>query len=182
MAAAALVVSASSCSSARRSTTSAADKLVDQGLSAGKAGNSSLALQDFQAAIKSNPLETAAYYDIGVIYQQQHDTVNAEAYYQKALLVDPKYQSAMWNLALLETPTSPASAVALYEQLNTFDHNDPNVLLNLGLLLRRTGNVAQGNSDILEAVRLNPALAPHAGSTNTTPKTTAPAATTTSTT
>ncbi len=164
------------CSSSKKPATSAADRLVNQGLQAQQQGNSALAIQDYQAAIKANPLDMYAYYDLGVVYQQRNDVANAAAAYQKALLINPNYKSALFNLAVLNTPSSPGTALALYEQLNATDPNDPNVLLNLGLLLRQMGNSAQADSDLAQAVQLNPALASRIPQAAPAPATTLPAA------
>jgi tetratricopeptide (TPR) repeat protein len=162
------------CGSYSKSATSAADRLVNEGLRAQQQGNAALALQDYQAAIKANPLDKYAYYDLGVVYQQGNDVANAASAYQKALLIDPKYKSALFNLAVLDTPSSPGTAVALYEQLDSFDPNDPNVLLNLGLLLRQLGDTQQGQADLTRAVQLNPALASRIPQVDASPSTTAP--------
>jgi Flp pilus assembly protein TadD len=146
------------CGNSPNQSARAADRLVNEGLRASQHGRIAEATQDFQAAIKQNPLDAYAYYDLGVIFQE-NDNADAATEYRKALLINPTYKSALFNLAVLETATSPVDSVSDYQRLNTIDPNDPNVLLNLGLLLRQIGNSTQGNVYIEEAIKLNPAYA-----------------------
>ena len=169
------------CSGSSKQSTSVADRLVNQGLQAQQQGNSTVAIQDYQAAIQANPLDVYAYYDLGVVYQQRNDLADAASSYQKALLINPSYKSALFNLAVLDTPSSPATALALYEQLNGIDQNDPNVLLNMGLLLRQMGNSAEADKDLSQAVQLKPALASRIPPTTTAPPATTVAPTTATT-
>ena len=151
------LISLAACSSSK--STPPADRLVNAGLAAQQHGNVTQAIVDYEAAIKANPLQVYAYYDLGVIYQQRNDFADASSNYQKALVINPKYQSAMFNLAILDTPNNPGNAVSLYEQLLSLNPNDSNVLFNLGLLLRAHGDSAHGDADLSKAVNLNPALA-----------------------
>jgi tetratricopeptide (TPR) repeat protein len=79
--------------------------------------------------------------------------------YRKALLVDPNYQSALYNLAILDTPTAPQSAILLYQQILAISPKDPNTLYNLGLLLYQSGQVVQGQTMLRQAISLAPSLA-----------------------
>lgn len=115
-------------------------------------------MADFQASIKADPVIAVPYYDIGVLYEEGHDNTDAATYFQKALIVQPTDISAAWDLALLDTSTSPTQAVTLYQQILTTDKNDPQVLFNLGLLLEKEGQATQGSADLQKAVRLDPAL------------------------
>jgi tetratricopeptide (TPR) repeat protein len=154
-----VAIAIAACGNSSSQSTRAADRLVNEGLRASQQGRLAEAIKDFQAAIKQNPLDAYAYYDLGVVFQQENDNSDAATEYRKALLVNPSYKSALFNLAVLETSTSPADAVLDYQRLNTIDPNDPNVLLNLGLLLRQMGNSTQGNVYIERAIELNPAYA-----------------------
>jgi tetratricopeptide (TPR) repeat protein len=148
-----------SCSGAKPTPAESASKLVDKGLQAQNAGNTSAALADYQAALKVNPLDQIAYYDIGVILQARGDLPAASGAYQRALLIKPRYKAALFNLAIVTGSNSPARAVEMYEQLNGFDPHDPNVLLNLGLLLRRLGQNVAAKPYLAEAIRLDPSYA-----------------------
>ncbi len=167
-------VSLAACGSSKKSastattTTTPADGLIQAGITAENKGNTAGALADYQKAIKANPLSKIAYYDLGVIYQQENDVADASTNYQKAILIDPTYKSALFNLAILDTKADPTMAVSLYDKLLGLNANDTNVLFNLGLLLRQTGNATQGNAYLAKAIRLDPALASRLPATSTT--------------
>jgi tetratricopeptide (TPR) repeat protein len=161
--AAALLIAITACSSSATKSPSTtlkpADKLLQQGLAAQNAGRISEAKQDYLAVIHIDPANKIAYYDLGVIYQRQNDATNAAVYYQKALLADPKYKPALFNLAVLDASTAPQTAIALYRQLLVLNANDANVHFNLGLLLRTTNQAVEGNAEIATALKLDPGLA-----------------------
>ena len=115
-----------------------------------------------------------AYYDIGVILQARGDLPAAASAYQRALLINPRYKAALFNLAILTGSKNPARAVAMYEQLNGFDPHDPNVLLNLGLLLRRLGQSGAARPYLAEAIRIDPSYASRVPSPAKTSKSGAP--------
>lgn len=140
------------------SSKATADRLVTAGLAAQKGGSAAKAVKDFEAAVAAYPLEVYAYYDLGVISQAQGRVAQAATEYQKALLIQPHFKSALYNLAVLETPGSPRQAVADYRRLLTFDPRDPNVLLNLGLLERKLGDPAAA-ADLAQALQIAPTLA-----------------------
>ena len=77
----------------------------------------------------------------------------------KALLANPHYQPALYNLATLEASSNPLGAVTLYNQLLTLSPSNADALFNDGLLLIAHGSSTQGHSDISKAISINPAFA-----------------------
>jgi Tfp pilus assembly protein PilF len=134
------------------------DQLLDEGLQAQNAGQLDVAKQKYLDVLKLDPTNKIAYYDLGVLYQQQSDVANARDSYQKAILADSKYQPALFNLAILETPVNPARAEELYRQLLTINQKDANVHFNLGLLLKQVGRQQEGDAEIQTAVSIDPSL------------------------
>jgi Tfp pilus assembly protein PilF len=132
--------------------------LVAQGLNAQSIGQTQQATQDYLAAIAKDPTNKFAHYDLGVIYQSQHDATNAAIEYNKALLIDPKYQPALFNLAVLQTSSDPQTAIGLYRRLLQINANDPNVNFNLGLVLISNGQPAEGHADLQKAIQISPSL------------------------
>jgi len=141
------------------SAASKASSLIQDGVTAGREGNSAAALADYQAAVTADPLSAIAYYDLGVAYGERDDVDQARTSFQKALLINPRYKSALFDLAVLDTPTEPTTAETLYRQLDDLYPNSPNALFNLGLLLDHLGNKAGGAAAIAKAVALEPSLA-----------------------
>jgi tetratricopeptide (TPR) repeat protein len=136
-----------------------ANASVSRGLRAESSGQPQQAISDFKAAVAVDPADPIAYYDLGVMYQQYvKDPTQAATYYNRAILADSSYRPALYNLAILESPSNPQGAISLYNQLLKINPNDSNVLFNLGLLLINQGQQAQGQSDVNKAVAINPAL------------------------
>jgi len=121
-------------------------------------GQVGMALTDYEAASIKDPTNKYAYYDIGVIYQQRGDGTDAESAYHRALLADPGYRPALFNLAILLTSADPNQAIGLYRQLLQINTNDANVNFNLGLLLISQNQPVEGHADLQKALRLDPTL------------------------
>jgi len=150
------------CQSAASSSPSPA-ALFRQGLAAQGAGHLATARADYAKVIALDPTNhyknnKYVYYDMGVLDQEAGNSAAAAADYRKALLVDPNYQSALYNLAIVETPGSPQSAILLYQQILAINPKDANTLYNLGLLLYDTGQISQGQADLRQAIVLAPSL------------------------
>ena len=64
----------------------------------------------------------------------------------------------MFNLAILRTGPDPKEATALYQRAVKANPKDASAWLNLGLLLRASGQKAAGNVAVLKALALNPKL------------------------
>jgi tetratricopeptide (TPR) repeat protein len=154
-----LSIIASACGEGSPSPTATANSDISQGLSAKAAGRLPQAIDDFNAAAAANPTDPIPYYDLGVMYQLvENNPAQAASEYDKALLADASYKPALYNLAILETPSNPAAAISLYNQLLKMNPNDANVLFNLGLLLHSHGQTLQGQADVTKADFLDPAL------------------------
>lgn len=142
------------------SPTSSANALISEGLAAESHGQTQEAIKDFNAAVAKNPASAIGYYDLGVVYQQQvNDPTSATSAYNKALLANPNYKPALFNLAILQTQSDPAGAVSTYNQLLKLNPSDSNVLFNLGLLLIAQNQPVQGHADLQKAISINPTLA-----------------------
>ena len=151
---------AAACSSGGgTSDSSSANSLISQGLSAQSHGQTQTAINDFNSAIAKNPATPIPYYDLGVIYQQTlNQPSRAAAEYNKALLAAPTYKPALYNLAILDTPNDPLTAINLYQQLLKLNPNDANVNFNLGLLLIAHNSPTEGQADLDKAISINPTL------------------------
>jgi tetratricopeptide (TPR) repeat protein len=159
----AIGVTAAACQSTSSPPPNAA-KLFQQGLKAQSGGRLTAARADYEAVLAKDPTNhdgnnKYVYYDLGVIDQGEGNASKAAAEYRQALLVDPTYTSALYNLAIIETPTSPQSAILLYQQILAIKPKDTNTLYNLGLLLYDSGQTAEGQTLLKEAIAAAPSLA-----------------------
>jgi tetratricopeptide (TPR) repeat protein len=163
-----LAVSLSACSSggsSSSSTTSAssARSLLLQGVAAQRAGNLSQAESYYQQAIAADPSDqghqaAVAYYDLGVIAQQNRSRGQAIDYYNKTLALYPQFQPALYNLAIELTASDPTKALELYNKVVAANPRNANALFNSGLLAYRLGNQTLGVQRIKQALAINPKL------------------------
>ena len=136
-----------------------ANQLVEAGLAAEGAGNVNQAFADYKAAATEDHHNKYAHYDLGYIYQQRGNTTRASTEYRKALLIDPKFADALYNMGVLETPTDPVSAMEFYKQDLQVEPTNASANFNLGVLLIKVGETAQGDTYLETGLRLNPTLA-----------------------
>jgi Tfp pilus assembly protein PilF len=128
------------------------------------------AKEGFEKVLDSDGGNKFAHYNLGYIAQTQGDSGEAEQQYRAAIETDPRFVPALYNLAIVVTPNDTGEAIALYRRAIKSDKNDANSHFNLGLLLRQQGKTAEGNSQIQQAVALNPALADQAAAQGVPPK------------
>jgi tetratricopeptide (TPR) repeat protein len=159
--AAGLAVAACSSGAAGGSTTTTetpATQLFNSGLSAEQQARYQQGANDFEAVLQLQPRSYLAAYDLGVADAALNRTSAAAAAYRRSLSVNPKFRSALYNLALLYSSGEPAKAVPLFAKLETIDPRDPNVEFNFGLVLEHVGRVKAGESQLTAALKAEPSL------------------------
>jgi Flp pilus assembly protein TadD len=73
----------------------------EKGFAALQHGQLDEAKKDFQEVVKLDPKLSRAYNVLGVISDQQKDTITARKYFEKALEINPRSKAALMNLAKL---------------------------------------------------------------------------------
>jgi len=131
------------------------------------AGEAALRQHDYYAAeqlflqvIKRQPTQVAAYYDLGIAYQDQHDYRDALRAYNRAQALDENFVPAIYNRAVLISRTDPQLAIFLYRRVIALQPDSPTAYLNLGLLeatLPPSAH-AEAERDLAKAVKLEPSL------------------------
>jgi tetratricopeptide (TPR) repeat protein len=164
----ALALVASACGSSPAASTGtttptgSASSLLAAGLQAQRSGNLTVAIADYKQVIALAPTATtAAYadYDLGYIAQvEQNDTAAAATYYRSALAINPNFVNALYNLAIILTPTSPATAVANYQQVIALSPKNADAHLNLGFLYASESKPALAHAEFVAAGNLDPTL------------------------
>jgi tetratricopeptide (TPR) repeat protein len=149
----ALVAGVAACGSPPSATS-----LVAQGLRAQLSGNVSSAEDEYQQAIKLDGNNVIAHYDLGTVYDKQRDTTRAVAEYRAALVIDPTFADAMFNLGVDTAGSDPAGAAQLYFRVVSLQPAFAAAWLNLGFILRDEGKVAEAQADWARAVALDPSL------------------------
>jgi tetratricopeptide (TPR) repeat protein len=135
-----------------------ADKQVTAGIAAQRAGDYGIARTDYQQALREEPQDVYALYDLGDVEQYQHDDTAAAKHYQEALAVNPHYEYALYNLAILDTSSDPAAAKALYVEVIQQYPRDAVAHFNLGKVELHLHELKAGLAQIDLAVAIEPAL------------------------
>ncbi len=136
-----------------------ATNLVTQGLKAQLSGDLATAARDYQQAIQADANNTVSHYDLGTIYDQQGDIAKAVVQYRAALVINPAFTDAVFNLAVDMTRSAPSTAEQLYSKVIAQQPAFAAAWLNLGFLLQGQGETAQAKADLAKAIALDPALA-----------------------
>ena len=157
----ALAVSALAIGLAACGSPPTAASLVSEGLKAQLAGDDSTAQSTYQQAIKLDPNNAIAHYDLGTVYDRQGNTTQAESQYTATLVIEPTFTDALFNLADDTASSDPTGAENLYLRVLAIQPAYAAAWLNLGFILQEEGNAAEARADWAKAVALEPSLASH---------------------
>lgn len=136
-----------------------AEEALKRGLAAQVAGDVDEALEEYQKTLEADPDNKFAIYNVGLIRQNQGNVAEAERNYRRVLELDPNFAAAIFNLAILRNNAGATQeAIALYRRVIAINPKDANAHLNLGFALKAVGQIAAGDRELAEAVRLDPAL------------------------
>jgi tetratricopeptide (TPR) repeat protein len=154
MALAPIVIGLSACG-----TPTTATSLVAQGLKAQLAGDTSTAENTYQQAIKLDPNNAVARYDLGTVYDRQGNTSQAVIEYTRAVVISPAFTDALFNLAVDTARSDAASAYSLYLRVLNLSPSFAAAWLNIGFILEGEGKTADALSDWAKATSIDPSLA-----------------------
>ena len=120
----------------------------DQGYQAQSTGDLDTAMSYYQKAIELDPVNAAAYNDLGVIYDIKGFKDRARESYMKCLKIDPNYQSVYFNLANFYEEKGNLQEAANYwrKRIQLGDPNDPwtkkakERLQNIGIIAEDIGS------------------------------------------
>ncbi len=140
------------------SASQSASQALTAGIAAQKAGNYATATSDYAVVLKAEPKNVYALYDLGDVEQYLHQDTAAAAHYEQALAINPSYQYAMYNLAILDATSNPTASKALYLQIVTAYPKDAVARFNLGKVELSLGEKKLGDAQINLAVSLDSSL------------------------
>ena len=132
--------------------------LVNEGLSLQREGKLTEARDAYRRALRTDPKNKFALYDLGVLAQDAGQVNMAVGNFENALRIDPDFVPALVALAVLEAATEPQEAIKLYQRAVKLEPNQATPHFNLGLLLRSMGQAANGDAEVAVALRIEPAL------------------------
>ena len=141
------------------SSLSAAEALTN-GLQAHRDGRLEEAATYYFQVLAQDYGNQYALFNLGVIEQTNYNRpVAAESFYRLALVSDPDFESALFNLAVLRRDQGDSQeAMDLFRHLITVNPDHARAYLNLGLVLRVTGQPQEGDAAIERALELDPNL------------------------
>ena len=116
-----------------------AQSLVSQGLKAQLAGDASTAESTYQQAIKLDPNNAVAHYNLGTVYDRQGNTSQAVTEYTATLVISPTFTDALFNLAVDTATSDPAGAQRLYLRVLALQPTFAAAWLNLGFIVQGEG-------------------------------------------
>jgi tetratricopeptide (TPR) repeat protein len=148
------------------SATATASQDLAAGIAAQRAGNYGTATTDYSKVLNTEPRNVYALYDLGDVEQFQHQDAAAATHYEQALAVNPKFENALYNLAIIDSKSKPREAKVLYLEVVALYPNDAVARLNLGRVLLTLGEKKAADTQINLAVNLEPSLRSHAPKTS----------------
>lgn len=131
---------------------------LEAGLEAHAEGDLTAAAASYEETLEYDPDNKFAFYNLALIDAASGNYGLAEEKYRAALESDPDYEPALFNLAILRTGKDPQEAISLYKRAVASEPEDASAWLNLGLLLRASGQEKEGNKAVAKAIALNPKL------------------------
>ncbi|MDQ1049074.1 tetratricopeptide repeat protein [Streptomyces sp. V4I2] len=136
------------------------EELLQAGIRQGEDKDISGATSSFRRALDLDPANKLAWYNLGVIAQDDHRTADARAAYDNALKIDPDFESALYNKAILLESSDPDQAIALLKRIVDADSRAATAYLHLGQALAKKGRDGEAEDAFGFAVRADPSLQP----------------------
>lgn len=134
---------------------------VKVGLIAYQEGDYQSARTNFTEAIRLDPKNALAHYNLGLIQQViDANPSGAEARYREAIALKPDLSRALYNLGVLRAADGDTEeAITFYRRAIAADEKLANAYFNLGLLLRQLDPASEeATTRIDQALALNPTL------------------------
>ncbi|MET9960973.1 tetratricopeptide repeat protein [Streptomyces sp. NPDC006326] len=118
------------------------------------------AARTYRRVLELDPRNKFAWYDLGVIAQQDGKTADALASYDKALKIDPSFTSALFNEAILLKSSEPDRAAGLLRRAIAADPKAATAHLHLGHILaaQGPGRAGEAGEEFRRAVATDPSL------------------------
>jgi protein O-GlcNAc transferase len=135
-----------------------AGQALAAGIAAQRAGNFGTATADYAMVLSSEPKNAYALYDLGDAEQFQHQDAAAATHYQQALVVQPKMENALYNLAILEATSEPGRSRVLLLEVIGLSPRDADARFHLGSVLLALGLKKAADAQFKLATTLEPSL------------------------
>lgn len=139
--------------------TKQANELLQEGIRRQESHDSNGAAHNYSRVLELDPHNTFAWYNLGVIAQQQGRTADARAAYDKALKIDPKFTSALYNKATLLRHSDPDGAIGILKRaIAANPQMATGFRLQLGQILAERGRDDEAEDQFRRVVAASPSL------------------------
>ncbi|MBV9367520.1 MAG: tetratricopeptide repeat protein [Solirubrobacterales bacterium] len=149
----------SSATSRGQTGASSANALIGAGIMQANAKQYQQAETTFHDVLVIDPANKYAWYNLGLIAQEQNQASKAIADYTRAISIDARYTPAMYNQAILLERTDLHAALSMYQRITSINSKAATAFLREGWVYDRLGEKAQGAKSHARAVALDARLA-----------------------
>jgi tetratricopeptide (TPR) repeat protein len=138
-----------------------AHTLLQAGILQAKYQDRDGAARTYRRVLELDPDNKLAWYNLGVIAQQDGKTADARLAYEKALKVDPSFESALFNEALLLRSSEPDRAAGLLKRAISANPKAATAYLHLGQILAKQHRDDEARDAFRRALAADPSLHSH---------------------
>ncbi|MFJ3303233.1 tetratricopeptide repeat protein [Streptomyces sp. NPDC086549] len=132
-----------------------ADTLLRSALDHMAKQDSLAAARDYRRVLELDPKNKFAWYGLGLVGQQNGNTADAVAAYEKSLETDPSFMSALYSEANLLKSSNPDRAIELLKRAADADPKATSVYLQLGYFLAEQNRKAEAEDAFRHAVAVD---------------------------
>jgi Flp pilus assembly protein TadD len=111
----------------------------------------------YQASLEATPQSATLLFDIGTVFEQKGDLVQAAAYYKHTLDLNSRYERAITGLGNIHLRLGATEQAKLaFERALTLDPVDVTALVNYGVALQQLGDFVDAKQQDERAISINP--------------------------
>ena len=116
-----------------------------------------LAIEQFQRALKEDPNHAGSHANLGIAYEKTNQKAKAKVHYSEATRLQSDFAQAHFNLAnLLLAEGSSAEAIASLQSTLQANPNHTDALNLLGMEMGKAGRFPEAQALLLRAIKLEP--------------------------
>ncbi|CAM5690204.1 Tetratricopeptide repeat protein OS=Streptomyces aurantiogriseus OX=66870 GN=GCM10010251_16990 PE=4 SV=1 [Streptomyces aurantiogriseus] len=137
------------------------DALLQTGVLQQQTHDSKGAARTYRRVLELDPQNKLAWYNLGVIAHEDGRTADARAAYEKSLKIDPAFESALFNEALLLKSSDPDRAMGLLERAIGANPQATTAHLHLADIWAKKNRDEEAADEYRRAVAADPSLRSH---------------------
>ena len=127
------------------------------GASANQLGMFDIAIEAYEKILSLNPDYADAYYNMGVIFQNQGNLIKAIKVYKKVISIQSDHAKALINMGVaLKDQGKLNEAIKIFNHLILIKPNHAEAYNNIGTIFRLQGSLKKAISSFEKAILINP--------------------------